>query len=102
MFRRMMYKMMVFMSKRMIACDEASFLVSYRYDKRLGFKKWMQLKFHLITCHLCRIYASQINELNTAVDAYREETCSEECHHHLPEDCRAEIETVVVRELTAK
>ena len=52
------------MSRRMIACDEASFLISYQQDNRLGFKRWMQLKMHLLTCHLCRKYASQINELN--------------------------------------
>ena len=90
------------MSKRMIACDEASFLISYRCDKRLGFKKWMQLKIHLMSCHLCRKYAAQINELNTAVDQYRDEASCEECHHHLPEECKAEMETVIVQELNAK
>lgn len=90
------------MSKRMIACDEASFLISYRLEKPLGFKKWMQLKIHLISCHLCRKYASQMNQLNTAVDQYREETSSEECHHHLSKDCKAEMETLIVRELNAK
>jgi hypothetical protein len=102
MFRKMMHRMMVFMSKRMIACDEASFLISYRCDKHLGFKRWMQLQLHLLSCHLCRKYASQIEQLNTAVDHYREECSSESCHHNLPEDCRAEMEHVVIRELKAK
>ena len=102
MFRKMMYKMMVFMSRHMIACDEASFLISYRSDKKLGFKSWIQLKVHLLSCHLCRKYASQIDELNSAVDQYRELSSSETCHHHLPEDCRAEVSTIIVRELNAK
>ena len=102
MFRSMMYKMMVFMSKHMMACDEASFLISYRCDKKLGFKRWMQLKLHLLSCHLCMKYASQIEELNTSIDHYREQCSSESCHHHLPEDCRSEMELVVSRELKAK
>ncbi|MDX2430440.1 MAG: hypothetical protein QNK35_05875 [Bacteroides sp.] len=102
MFRKMMYKMMVFMSRRMIACDEASFLISYRSDQRLGFKRWFQLKFHLLTCHLCRKYASQINELNKAVDLYSEKCSSEECDHHLPNESRVKIEAIIVKEFNAK
>ncbi len=102
MFRKMMNKMMVFMSKRMIACDEASFLISLRFDKQLGFKKWIQLKFHMLSCHLCRKYANQIGQLNTAIDQYRHDCSSETCHHHLPEESRLGIETFIVRELNAK
>ena len=64
MMKKMGNRMMVFMSKRMIACDEASFLISYKHDNRLGFKKWWQLKMHLLSCHLCRKYAHQIEQLN--------------------------------------
>lgn len=94
--------MVVFMSKRMIACDEASFLISYRSDNNLGFKRRMQLRMHLLSCHLCRKYVTQLEELNKVVDRYREQCSSETCHHHLPEDCRAEMELVVSRELNAK
>lgn len=90
------------MSRNMIACDEASFLISYRHDHRLGFYRWMQLKMHLLSCHLCRKYASQLKQLNTAVDQYREECSSETCQHHLPKDCREEIQEVISRELNAK
>ena len=48
MIKKMGYKIMVFMSKRMIACDEASFLISYRHDQKLGIKRWWQLKMHLL------------------------------------------------------
>ena len=102
MFKRAKYKMIVFMSRRMIACDEASFLISYRCDKRLGFKKWMQLKMHLLSCHLCRKYASQIEQLNTALHKYSHECSSETCQHHLPEDSRAEINRLVTQEFKAK
>jgi hypothetical protein len=102
MFKKAKYKTIVFMSRQMIACDEASFLISYRYDKSLGFKKWMQLKMHLLSCHLCRKYASQIEQLNTAVHHYSDECSSETCEHHLPENSKAKINRLIVEELKAK
>ena len=78
--------MMVFMSKRMIACDEASFLISYKQDAQLGFKKWWQLKMHLLTCHLCRKYAHQIEQLNHSVEQYRHSCSNGTCSHHLSEE----------------
>jgi hypothetical protein len=76
---------MVFMSKHMMACDEASFLVSYNKDNRLGLANWMRLKMHLISCHLCRKYEAQIDELDSAVSEYRISAHNEPCHHHLSE-----------------
>jgi hypothetical protein len=101
MMRKMKHRMMVFMYRRMIACDEASYLVSYQYDNKLGVRKWMALKMHLISCHLCRKYASQLKQLAHAMERYRE-GCSESCHHHLPEGADLKIQAVVSRELNAK
>ncbi len=100
--RNLKYKMMVFMSRRMIACDEAGFLISYQADHRLGFRRWVQLKFHLLSCHLCTKYENQIKQLNVAVDQYREGFSSNVCQHNLPEESRLEIDRVVSRELNAK
>lgn len=83
MMKRMKHKMMVFMSKRMIACDEAGFLISYDRDNHLGLFKWMQLKMHLLSCHLCRKYAIQIKQLDHAVAEYRAASSKEPCPHHL-------------------
>ena len=90
------------MSRNMIACDEASFLISYRLDHRLGPYRWMQLKMHLLTCHLCRKYASQIEQLNKAVEQYSEACSSQICYHHLPQNYREEIKEQISRELNAK
>ena len=98
----MKYRIMVFMSRRMIACDEASFLISYRYDNKLGLYRWMQLKMHLLTCHLCRKYVRQIKQLNLAVERYREGCANPDCQHHLAEDSGLRIQRVVSRELNAK
>ncbi len=93
---------MVWMSKRMIACDEAGFLISYQYDNKLGFKRWWQLKMHLLSCHLCRKYASQIRQLNHAMDQFREGCSGDTCHHHLTDKAGHQIQQAVSRELNAK
>jgi hypothetical protein len=100
--KKMKKQVMVFMSKRMIACDEASYLISYQHDNPLGFRRWWQLKMHLLTCHLCRKYAHQIDQLNSAVDQYREECSTGTCHHHLPEEAGVKMQQAVTRELNAK
>ena len=96
------YRMMVYMSKRMIACDEASFLISLREDHRLGFRRWWQLKMHLLTCHLCRKYARQIGQLNNYLEMYRDQCSHEACGHHLSPEAGSRIGKVVTRELNAK
>ncbi len=97
-----MYKMAAFMSRRMIACDEASFLISYRHDKHLGIRNWMQLKIHLMACHLCRKYASQIEQLDHAFIQYREACTSENCQHHLPPEAKERMVRIVSREQNPK
>ena len=95
-------KMLVFMSKRMIACDEAGFLISYRSDHRLGFLRWWQLNFHLLTCHLCRKYAHQIGELNQSIEVYRDQSSHESCEHHLSPEAGTRIGQALNGELNAK
>ncbi len=93
---------MEFMSKRMIACDEASYLISFREDQRLGFRRWMQLKMHLLSCHLCRKYSKQIGELSHAMAVYRDGCKHEGCTHHLTPDAGSRIGEELQRELKAK
>jgi hypothetical protein len=93
------YKMMVFMSNRMIACDEAGYLVSLSQDKKLGLKKRWQLKMHLLTCHLCRKYNKQISQLSVVMKQHSENCNSESHHHHLDEDSRIKIQGVLDQEL---
>jgi len=95
-------RMMVFMSKRMIACDEAGFLISVREERQLGFGRWWQLKMHLLTCHLCRKYAKQIGELSHTMEIYREGCDHESCSHHLPPEAGSRMEKVLKHELNAK
>ena len=83
----------------MLACDEASFLVSYKHDNRLGVKRWLQLKIHLLTCHLCRKYAHQIDELNGLVGQYKTGAEHETCQHHLSEETGVKMQNVLSKEL---
>ena len=102
MMKKIGHNVMVFMSKRMIACDEASFLISYKHDHRLGLKNWWRLKMHLLTCHLCRKYAHQIEELNHAVGQYRESCSHDTCSHHLSDEATVKIQHILDSELNAK
>lgn len=102
MIRKMRHRMMVFMSRQMIACDEASFLISYRHENRLGFRRWWQLQMHLLTCHLCRKYARQIDQLNHAVKHYSESCSHDTCQHHLPEEASVKIKHALSKELNTK
>jgi hypothetical protein len=95
-------RMMIFLSKRMIACDEASFLVSYRSDHRLGFLRWWQLKMHLISCHLCRKYSHQVVELNQSFEVYRAHSSHESCSHKLSSEAGTRIGQTFDQELNAK
>ena len=99
---RWMTRMKVFMSKRMIACDEASFLISYRSDHRLGFFRWWQLKWHLLSCHLCRKYARHIGVLNKSLVVYRDQCSHESCGHHLSPEAGKRITQGIRQELNAK
>jgi len=96
------YRMMVFMSKRMIACDEASFLVSLREERKLNFRRWWQLKMHLLTCHLCRKYAKQIGELNYSMEVYRDGCSHDSCNHKLSPDAGSRIDKELKSKLNAK
>ena len=98
----MKQKMMVFMSKRMIACDEAGFLISYHQDNPLGFYRWMQLKMHLLSCHICRKYVSQIRQLDRKVAEYRISSSKEPCPHHLSEEACLKMQHAVNKELDVK
>ncbi len=90
------------MSKRMMACDEASFLLSYRQDNRHGFKQWWELKMHLLTCHLCRKYSVQMDQLSHTMEEYRIVSHDESCAHHLPSEACDRMQHAVSKELNAK
>lgn len=96
------HRMKVFMSKRMIACDEATYLISYKYDNRLGFRKWWSLKMHLLSCHFCRKYAHQIGQLQAAVEQYRHSTDHDSRRYHLSKEAYSKMEQAVNSQLDVK
>ena len=102
MANRPVHKMKVFMSKRMIACDEASFLISLREDHKLNFWKWWKLKMHLLSCHLCRKYSRQIGEISRTMEVYRDGCTHESCSHQLSPEAGSRIDKELSRKLNAK
>lgn len=95
-------RIMVFISRRMIACDEASYLISFREDQRLGIRRWMHLKIHLMGCHLCRKYERQITELSHSMAVYRDGCTHESCAHRLSKEAGSRIGDEIQREIKAK
>lgn len=102
MFRKMKYRMLAYMSRQMISCDEAGYLVSYRQENRLTLRQVWQLRFHLVTCYLCRRYATQIEQLQKVMDHYRECTFHEDCQHHLDEQAAERITLLLAREMNSR
>lgn len=83
------YRMLVWMSKKMIACDEATFLISKQKDTKLSLKEWWKLKMHLLTCNICRKYEKDIKTLDQYFKNYNyHKSCSQ---HKLSESDKYRI-----------
>lgn len=91
-------KLIDFMDKHMMACEEAGYLISKSIDSKLSFKQKMGLKFHLLFCHLCRKYEKQINQLQYLVNRYKIST-ENDCPHHLDELKKKSIGAAIREEI---
>jgi len=91
-------RLLIFLSRQIIACNEADYLVSLQHDHKLGFVQWWQLKVHLIACHYCRKYAHQIVQLDAAIETYRKAASNGHCIHHLPGDRARSMEVLLAGE----
>ncbi len=93
--------MMAYISKWMLACDEAGYLISYREEHRLGLVRWWRLQMHLLSCHLCRKYARQIKQLSHSLEQYREQCSHDSCSHSMTEEASARIHREIDNHLKA-
>lgn len=64
-------------------CKQATDLVSHSLERKLRFRQRLQLKLHLLLCHLCRHYARQLRFLhriapgiNRHIEAQQQQTLS--------------------------
>ena len=96
------HRMIVYIIRCMIACDEASFLVSLREERKLSLREWWQLNMHLLSCHLCRKYARQIGEMQQTMEKYREACDPESCSHKLSHEAGNRMIKELDRGLNAK
>ncbi len=101
MLGKMKHNMMVFMSKRMMPCDEASFLMSKKYEEKITFKERYGLKMHLLSCYLCRRYEKQLGQLNSVVTDFRNNCEHQGCQHAMPAEAKVKTTQLVNKELKA-
>jgi hypothetical protein len=95
-------KLLIYLSEKMIACDEAGFLISKSKDTKLSLKEKIGLKIHLMTCHFCRRYEKQISQLNRILGRYKEQCEHENSNHTISEESKKEISFVIDNELNSK
>jgi len=101
MLGKMKHNMMVFMSRRMLSCDEASFLMSKKFEEKITFKQRFRLKMHLISCYLCRRYEKQLGQLNEVVIEFKSSCEHSECQHPMPAEAKVRTSQLVNKELKA-
>jgi len=100
MIKQLKHRMMSGMSRRMISCEQATYLLSLKQEQSLGFRQWMQLKIHLMSCYLCRRYALQVQDLQEIMESYSH-SCKGNCEHRLAEPDRERIKSSINDELGA-
>lgn len=93
------HRMKVFMSRQMIACDEAGYLVSKSHDTKLSFREKINLRIHLMTCHVCRKYETHITQLSRIFDIYRHDCADKDCHHHLHQEKKKALHQTLLDEI---
>lgn len=96
------HRMKVFMSRQMIACDEAGYLISKSHDTKLTFREKINLRIHLLSCHICRKYETQIRQLSRIVHIYRHDCADDNCSHHLHQEKKAAMQQTLLDELEKK
>ena len=99
MLGKMKHKMMVFMSKRMLSCDNASFLMSKKFEEKITLKERFSLKMHLLSCYLCRRYEKQLTQLNSVVVEFRNNSEDQGCQHFMPTEVKIDTSQLVNKEL---
>lgn len=60
-------RMMVMMNKIMPTCQEVSHLTSLALDEKLTFRQKLGVRFHMMFCKWCRLFAKQMVQLKTTI-----------------------------------
>lgn len=79
----------------MMACDEATFLVSKSRDQKLSFKERINLRMHLLSCKICLRFARDIEKL----DNYLKSDAFQCTHHNLNAKKKEEIKEIIIKEI---
>ena len=54
----------------MLSCDQATFLMSQRAERPLGWAERVQLRLHVLMCSGCRLFGRQVVVLNRIASTY--------------------------------
>ncbi len=86
------------MSKLMLDCKQATYLVSINNFKKMSFSKKIQLKMHLWACSYCRNFKIHSHQIDISLhnQLFNPSILAEE---NLSEAKKTEIETTVNQEL---
>jgi len=69
-------------------CQQASRLISDRYERRLTRNERIRLQLHLLICGMCRNYADSVSQLHAVFAGLRQQ---EDAYPPLPEAVRLRI-----------
>lgn len=62
------------MTRLMISCEKAAFLISKSQDEKLSCKEKTDMHLHLMGCKFCRRYKKDIDLLSEYLKKYRRES----------------------------
>ncbi len=80
----------------MVNCKQASELMSQSMDAPLPFGKKISLKFHLMMCHGCTNFLSQISFLHKVVSHF--DTCGHCESMHLSDEAKKRIQETLLKQ----
>lgn len=78
-------------------CKQATFLIEKKHIQGLNMKERVELRIHLTTCSICRIYQRQSKVINLMVHQLFQST--QKTDVHLDDDYKKELQERIEEEL---
>ena len=75
----------------MFRCKDVSYLISKSMDETLPFMTRVGIWMHLVVCHMCRKYKSQLNVIGKALSIIGNDAVSEDRITPLPDHVREKL-----------
>jgi hypothetical protein len=85
------------LTKILYNCRKATFMIEKRMVKPLSFQENIELRLHLVTCGVCRLYITQSRKINLMVEQILKGTPP--ANIHLDDDFKEELKVRIDNEL---